>query len=170
MTVRSSGADSTPTRMSELQCRRFGCPNIFTGGQSAQVVQTIRPSLKFFSLRHKCFWWVSKVELRTVRPLGPNSPPAQASELHSKRFGCTNVFKCGRFALVIPTVHQPLTGLVRDVFFSGVFFSITCFNNFFKRTFKFPYQIHSTHFIFNASMKNIPLFHAVFVQIQFVSI
>jgi len=40
--------DSPLARPFELHCRRFGCPNVFTGGRSARVVRTIRPSLKLF--------------------------------------------------------------------------------------------------------------------------
>jgi len=129
--------------------------------------------LKFFSQRHKYFWWVLKVEMRTVRYQGANSPLAQPFELHCRRFGCPNIFTdrrsaslwsflvrdtsvsggcrklncrrsdlwgrtvrllrrpnfttedsnfhvltCGRFGQVVRTVSRPLTGLIRDIFFS----------------------------------------------------
>ena len=135
------------------------------------MVQTVRPSLKFFNQRHKCFWWVSKVELQTVRPLGADSPLAQTSELHYRRFE----FPCSYMRTVRPggADGQPATDRFNQRHFLlcvfGVFFSTSCFYMF-ECTFKLPYQIHSTQLKFDASMKNIPLFHAIFVQIQFVSI
>jgi len=133
--------------------------------------QTVRLSLKFFSQRHKCFWWVSKVELQTVRPLGADSPLAQTSELHYRRFE----FPCSYMRTVRPggADGQPATDRFNQRHFLlwvfGVFFSTSCFYMF-ECTFKLPYQIHSTQLKFDASTKNIPLFHAIFVQIQFVSI
>jgi len=88
----------------------FGCPNIFTDRRSASLWSflvkdtSVSGGCRKLNCRRSDLWG------RTVRLLRRPNFTTEDSNFH--------VLTCGRFGQVVRTVSRPLTGLIRDIFFS----------------------------------------------------